>query len=405
MKKFYLLLIFLFFLKIIYSQSYIVCDTSIQSSCFLRLYSTTNSHVVLCNQTGFLNYGCEIRNDPYTIPISFSSINCQGLSSLFLYKVSNSHIGYAKTYDSNIYSGTFPICLDLYFRDVLEITNTTVPGDLDTFFLIGLYNLTNSHATLDKNVRVPIYLKILDRTSPEVNINDTNKYIVLPTTFKINFSDDKYMYYCQIYVNDKLYDSSLGCRFKNYFEFLLTVTYKECPPDVCIVKAIGVDLAGNVKTIERSYIVINPCLQIEALPLTWDSITIIDFAPYDLKITISNPRTCYGNFTNITVSFPDTDCYNLILVDGLQKRTVNITRLNNGESYEIRTRIYPLRLGRCNFVITVEGYVEGLNMKQVYKKEIPLSVSVRTPVGLLVISEPWYSIIIAILLISLVLFL
>lgn len=403
LKSFFLILITSLLTKIVYSQSYVACDINIPNSCLIGLYYLTNSHAILCNQSKPISYGCEIRNEFYTVPISFSSANCQGQSSLFLYNISNSHVGYARIYDSNTYSGTIPVCLDSYFKDIMEISDIV---DLEnTFFLIGLYNITNSHVTTDRNARRPIYLRISDRIYPEINLNNTNTYISLPITVLVNFSDNKYLYYCQVYVNNKLYDYSAFCRLRNYFESTLTITSNECPSDQCSIRLIAGDLAGNVKMFEYTYIVINPCLQIEVPSLTWDSLVIVDFVPYDLRVKISNPRTCYGSFINITISFPGSECNNLILVDGLQKRTINITRLSNGESYEFKTRIFPLRSGRCNFVINIEGYSEELNIKQNYKKEIPLSISVRTSAGLLVVSEPLYSLIIAILLISLILFL
>lgn len=404
MKRKYLLLLFIFlfyFQRTLYSQNYINCAINLQDTCFIGLYSTKNSHAILCDQIKPLSYGCEIRNGEYRIPINFSSANCTNIPSLFLYKPLNSHVGFTTNYRTDIYPNTIPVCLGNYFRDILEITTSSE----NAYFLIGLYKYENSHVSTEQDSPIKLYLRILDNIIPSINLNYTENYTILPSTIKISFLDNRYLYYCQIYINNKLYDYSPFCRFLNSYETVFTITSKECPTSPCNLKVVAVDLAGNINVLDHVYTVINPCLQIEAFPLTGGNIMIINFIPYDLEIKIINPRTCYGNFVNLTVRFPGSECNNIILLDGIQERTINISKLNNGELYEIKTRIFPIRSGRCNFIIEVEGYVEGTNIKNTYRKIIPLSVSVRTSIGLLIISEPIYSILVIILLISLFLFL
>ncbi|MEM1634550.1 MAG: hypothetical protein QW714_02445 [Nanopusillaceae archaeon] len=399
MKKYLFFVIIFLFFKIIYSQSYVECGINIPNSCFIGLYKTENSHVNLCNQTSLLYYGCQIVNGQYRIPISFSSENCGNLNVFYLYRPTNSHVGYGSAP-----SGTYPVCLGSYFREVLNITTTPFPN---SSFLIGLYKSENSHVTINQNIPVSVrlYINITDRTNPKITLNNTEDILVLPETINIKFEDNKYLYYCQVYINGRIYgDFSQECRYKNIYEKNIIITYEECSPGLCNLNIIAVDLAGNINITNHTYKVINPCLQIEASPLSWDSIIIVDFLPYDLKIKISNPTTCYGNFVNISVNFPGIECSDIILVDGLRERTINIPSLNNGESYEFNTKIIPLKQGRCYFTIRAEGYVEGKKLYS-YVKRIPLSVSIRTAVGTLIVSEPLFSLIIAILIISLILFL
>ncbi|MEM1688294.1 MAG: hypothetical protein QXM04_02830 [Nanopusillaceae archaeon] len=389
---------------VVYSQNELYCNINVQNSCLIGLYSIErNSHASFCNQLGYLNYGCEIRNNQYRIPINFSSEDCEGSRSIYLYNSINSHVGFSLRYYSTNYPGTYPFCLDNRFRKVLDIT--TEPSE-DTYFLLGLYNLNGSHVSLSQNEPVKLYIKILDKINPDIILENLENYIELPSTIRIEFRDDIYLYFCQLYINNiPYYDFSPFCRFNSYYENNITLSSKECPSEICNVKIIALDLAGNLNVLEHTYRIVNPCLNIYVSPLSWDSILITDFLPYDLRIKIYNPSSCYGNFVNITVTFPESECQNIILVDGLQKRSFNISRLNNGEFYEIKTKIYPLKLGRCNFIINVEGYLEGKNKKYVYTKQIPLSIATRTPIGTLIISEPFYSLIIVILLISLILFL
>jgi len=394
------LLFFLFILLLIpvYSDTYtestskgiISCSTS-SPSCFLKFhnYNTDNSHIALCNNTAPIQYGCQIitsttignqiRN--YFIPINFTWTNCQN-PILYLYNERNSHV--------SLYPKTYSVCFDQYFSKVLNISSTS--GS----FLIGLYNTDNSHvSTSPKSYN--LFINVTDAIFPNVSYNDTRNYLTVPVYINVTFYDNSYLYFCNIYINNKLIDLSNNCRYLSSYSYTFNITSSDCPPgSSCTVTYIAVDLAGNLYKRVKSYTVLNPCLNL-ILGGDVSSLILVGFEPYFLRIRLENPLTCIGNFTNITLTVDGTDCTGIVLINGGNKVSYSISRLNNGNSWEATVRIDPLRTDKCNLRIIANGTVEHLNENRVYVVEIPVSVAIRTALGFLIVSEP--TIILAIILI------
>jgi len=404
-----LFLLFFLILVPIYSDTYtedrsygtLSCST-FSSGCFLRLYKTDDSHVALCNNTAVRNaYGCNISVSTtiggqmmnYDIPIDFTWINCQN-PILYLYDEKNSHVSLHNT--SNL---KYAICLDQYFQKVLNVSNIS-----QGIFLIGLYNETNSHVTINesKNVKVKLYLNITDNVFPNVSYNDTRDYIdytALPVYINVTFYDNLYLYYCNVDVNGRFIDISNNCRNQSSYSYTFNITSSDCSPgNPCTITYVAVDLAGNLYKRVKTYTVISPCLNI-ILGGRLSSLILVGFEPYFLRIRLENPLTCFGNFTNITLTVDGRDCTGIILINGGTVVNYTIQRLVNGGSWETDPpiRIDPLRTGRCYLRVIANGTVENLNENRIYTKDITVSVVIRTALGFLIVSEP--TIILAILLI------
>jgi len=394
------ILFFLFILLLIpvYSDTYteytsngtISCSTS-SPSCFLKLYNynADNSHVALCNNTAPIQYGCQIISSTtissqtvnYFIPINFTWTNCQN-PILYLYNERNSHV--------SLYPKSYSVCFDQYFSKVLNISNTS--GS----FLIGLYNTNNSHVSTSQR-SYNLFINVTDKVFPNVSYNDTRDYLTVPVYINVTFYDNLYLYYCNIYINNKLIDLSNSCKYSSSYNYTFNITSSDCPPgNPCTITYVTVDLAGNLYKRVKSYTVLNPCLNL-VLGGSISSLILVGFDPYFLRIRLENPLTCIGNFTNITLTVDGTDCTGIILVNGGNKASYSISKLANGGSWETTVRIDPLRTGNCNLRIIANGTVENLNENRVYMVVIPVSVAIRTALGFLIVSEP--TIILAIILI------
>lgn len=138
----FLLINYSFSYEFIYQKSgSVMCNLtdSRSSSCVVGLYKPDSSHAFLCSFPNlFWKYlECKIVTDQFTIPINFTENNCRQSDTLFyLYYPSNSHI--------NLDSGNYPICFDLYFKDILA--RSLYIGD---FFIVSAYKLNNSHLSLN----------------------------------------------------------------------------------------------------------------------------------------------------------------------------------------------------------------------------------------------------------------
>ncbi|RDD52275.1 hypothetical protein BA065_02585 [Nanoarchaeota archaeon NZ13-N] len=371
------------------------------NGCLFKIYYPDNSHVSLCSSSPAPYYVCQINVQSYTIPINFSWTNCQG-PFLYLYEATNSHVS---RYNTSYLK--YSICFGRYFSEVLNVSNVSTPG---SFFLIGLYNENNSHVTTNESKSIiRLYLNITDREYPNIFYNNTNNYIKLPTMISVNFSDNKYLYFCNININGNPVDLSSDCRYKSFYNYSFTITKSDCPDKSCTITYNAIDLAGNMYGITKTYNVLEPCLEL-TVGSGLSSIILIGFDPYYLRIILKNPSYCYGNFTNVILNLNGKNCEGIILIDGGTSFTYNVSgdlpngKLVNGGSWDTAVRIDPLRTGNCILYVNVNATVEGLNENVIYSREIPVSVSIRTSLGFLIVSEPTF-IYIIILVISLILFL
>jgi len=366
------------------------------SSCFLMLYRMDNSHVALCNNTApyLQKYGClinvtttvnnQVKN--YTIPIKFTWINCQN-PILYIYKDKNSHVSLSSVPNS------YSVCFDQNFSKVLNISNSSGT------FLIGLYNITNSHVSINNtSLSYRLFINVTDKVFPNVIYNNTKDYIILPAYINVSFSDNLFLYYCEIYINNKPIYLSDHCRYSSYYSYTFSINESDCPKNQCNITYVAVDLAGNLYKLVKSYTVLNPCLEI-SLDGGLSSLILVGFEPRFLDIKLRIPPLCTGNFTNSTLIIDGTDCTGIILINGRTKLSYSVSNL----PYTTSVRIDPLRTGRCNLRIVFNGTIKDLEENIVYTTTIPVSVSIRTALGFLIVSEP--TIIIAVVLILILLLL
>jgi len=377
---------------------YLVPPNSDFQSCFLMLYRTDNSHVTLCNNTApyLQKYGClinvtttinnQVKN--YTIPINFTWINCQN-PILYIYKDKNSHVSLSSVPNS------YSVCFDQNFSKVLNISN------ISGTFLIGLYNINNSHVSINSASNLPykFFINVTDKVFPNVIYNNTRDYIILPAHINVNFSDNLFLYYCEIYINNKPVYLSNYCRYLSYYSYTFSINESDCPSgSQCNITYVVVDLAGNLYKLVKSYTILNPCLEI-SLDGGLSSLILVGFEPRFLDIKLRIPPLCTGNFTNSTLIIDGMDCTGIILINGRTKLSYSVSNL----PYTTSVRIDPLRTGRCNLRIVFNGTIEGLGENRVYTITIPVSVSIRTALGFLIVSEPTITIAVILILISLLL--
>lgn len=380
MKKYFLILFLtLIFIQIAYAQTVttqtgsIICYTSNppSQSCFLGIYFTTNSHTFLCNQSipaGIGMYiGCNITTSSdvgsFYIPINFSIANCQSSNTiLYLYHQNNSHVSLSPE--------KYPVCIGPYFSNVLNVS-----VGAGQFLLISLYQSTNSHVMFNQTGPVPIYLNITDTVLPNITYNLTQGSISPPVTVSVNFSDDEYLYYCEVYVNNNLIDFSNQCRYQQSYNTTFEITSQMCPPGQCTVKYIAVDLAGNLEEITQTYNSYAQCLQISLVPST-NIIILNPFIPAQYYLQITDPLSC-TNFTNSTISFPLSDCNGVSVIRSQYGSEAYLGNITIGSSITIPLTFYPLRAGVCNFLINFNAYING-NTSLPYSTQYTFPLIVNT---------------------------
>jgi len=363
-----------------------------RDGCLIGVYvnktDNMNSHASLCNVDNISYVNCYIisfggvLSPQYKIPINFiHGNNCKQENKilLYLYKNTNSHVSLVQG------ANLIPICLSKEFSDVLDNTSG--------YPLISLYRGSNSHVkAINRAGGDSVRLNFSDNIPPNITIEQVD-----PTTIKITYSDDSYLYSCKYGISETV-ESDVNCAYSKNYIINLNLTEDHCEGGTCTIVAEAVDLTGNIKSIILNLIISRNPFDLYFEPEIRDFLRLL-LTSQTYKMYVKNK----GNIdvANVTLTFKRCERNLQIWYNNVPIKELHIGTLKGGEEKIYEITFVPMVVGTCNLEIMLKGEIGEKEVT--FTKSIIVQIGTKGPADIILVSE--YLPIIPIILVAIIMIL